>query len=639
MTVADEKNTSEERLGFQAEVSKLLHIVANALYSEKDVFLRELISNASDACDKLRYEALTRPELMAVGGDLRIEITADKAAGTLTIADSGIGMTRAELIENLGTIARSGTSAFLEKAAGTKEGDKDAALSLIGQFGVGFYAAFMVANQVEVTSRRAGADEAWKWASDGLGEFTVAPAAREARGTTIVLHLKKDAEGYLDPATLRRIVKTYSDHIALPVVLKGQGAETDETLNVASALWTRPRADITPEQYTEFYHHVGQMFDEPWLTIHAKAEGAIEYTLLLFIPSTRPMDLFDPERKGRVKLFVKRVFITDDVKGLVPPWLRFLRGVVDTADMDLNVSREMLQSSPLLAKIRKDIAKRVLRELEKKAEKDPEGFARFWSEFGAVVKEGIYEDKDMRDAILKLARFRTTTSGEGWTTLGDYVARMKTNQTAIYYISGDKDSLARSPQLEGFAARGVEVLLLSDPVDDFWINTHDGWEGKPFHSVTRGGADLKNIPRADGEKSEEKPAVPEATLDRLIAALKLALGAAVKDVRMSDRLTDSAACLVADEGGLDMHLERLLKQHGQIQSSALRILEINPQHPLIRTLADAANTDGIGDSLGDAAHLLFDQARIMEGEKLSDPGAFARRLAAVMTSALGGKAA
>ena len=633
MTVADEKNTSEERLGFQAEVSKLLHIVANALYSEKDVFLRELISNASDACDKIRYEALTRPELMAEGGELRIEITADQAAKTLTIADSGIGMTRAELIENLGTIARSGTSAFIDKAAG---GDKDSALSLIGQFGVGFYAAFMVAEKVEVTSRRAGEAEAWKWASDGLGEFTVASATREARGTTIVLHLKKDAESYLDPETLRRIVKTYSDHIALPVVLKG---DTDETLNVASALWTRPRGDITPEQYTEFYHHVGQMYDEPWLTIHAKAEGAIEYTLLLFIPSTKPMDLFDPERKGRVKLFVKRVFITDDVKGLVPPWLRFLRGIVDTADMDLNVSREMLQSSPLLAKIRKDIAKRVLRELEKQAEKDPEGFAKFWTEFGAVVKEGIYEDKDMRDAILKLARFRTTTSGDSWTTLGDYVARMKPNQTAVYYISGDKDALARSPQLEGFAARGVEVLLLSDPVDDFWINTHDGWDGKPFHSVTRGGADLKNIPLADGEKKDKAPAVPEATLDRLIAALKLALGTTVKDIRASDRLTDSAACLVADEGGLDMHLERLLKQHGQIQSGALRILEINPQHPLIRTLADAANRDGTGDTMGDAAHLLFDQARIMEGEKLNDPGAFARRLANVMTSALGGKAA
>ena len=637
MTVADQKNTPEERLGFQAEVSKLLHIVANALYSEKDVFLRELISNASDACDKLRYEALTRPELMAEGGELRIEITAGKPAGTLTVTDSGIGMTRAELIENLGTIARSGTSAFLAKAGqGGKEGDKDSALSLIGQFGVGFYAAFMVADQVAVTSRRAGEAEAWKWSSDGRGEFTIGPAERTARGTTIVLHLKKDADGYLDPATLRRIVKTYSDHIALPVVLKG---EKDETLNVASALWTRPRAEITPGQYTEFYHHVGQMYDEPWATIHAKAEGAIEYTLLLFIPSTRPMDLFDPERKGRVKLFVKRVFITDDVKGLVPPWLRFLRGVVDTADMDLNLSREMLQASPLLAKIRKDIAKRVLRELEKKAGKDPAGFAAFWTEFGAVVKEGIYEDRDMRDAILKLARFRTTVSGDGWATLGDYAARMKPNQTAIYYISGDKDSLARSPQLEGFAARGVEVLLLSDPVDDFWINTHEGWDGKPFHSVTRGGADLKNIPLADGEKPEDTAAVPAATLDHLIAALKLALGTAVKDVRQSDRLTDSATCLVADEGGLDMHLERLLKQHGQIQSSALRILEINPQHPLIRTLAEAANTDGTGDSLSDAAHLLFDQARIMEGEKLSDPGAFARRLAAVMTSALGGKAA
>ena len=411
---------AEEKRAFEAEVSKLLHIVASALYTDKQIFLRELISNASDACERLRYLALTAPELTAEEPEFRIVVSAEAKKRSLSIADNGIGMNREDLIANLGTIARSGTVAFLDQVKEEREDSKDAsgAVSQIGQFGVGFYSVFMVADKVVVTSRKAGDAEAWQWTSDGGGEFTIAEAEREARGTTVTVHLKKKETDFLDSGRLREVVRTYADHIALPIVFKDEDKE--ETLNTASALWTRPKRDITAEQYTEFYRHAGHAFDEPWLTLHARAEGKIEYTMLLFVPSARPFDLFDPDRKHRVKLYVKRVFITDDCEELVPPYLRFVRGIVDSEDLPLNISRETLQHNPILARIRGAVTKRLFKELEKKADKAPEEYAKFWDNFGAVLKEGLYEDSERREALFKLARFHTTTAGDSLVSLSQY---------------------------------------------------------------------------------------------------------------------------------------------------------------------------------------------------------------------------
>ncbi|MEL3891864.1 molecular chaperone HtpG [Ferrovibrio sp. MS7] len=624
---------TDQTMTFQAEVTRLLHIVTHSLYSQKEIFLRELISNASDACDKLRFAAQTDASLWDGDNELRVSLSVDKAARTLTIADNGIGMSRDELVANLGTIARSGTGEFMAGLSGDSAKD----MSLIGQFGVGFYSAFMVAAKVEVVSRRAGEPEAWRWISDGSGSFTIGEAEREGRGTTILLHLREGEDEFLDPANLRRIVKAYSDHIALPVVLLEEGKD-NETLNAASALWTRAKSDVTEEQYKDFYHHVAHAFDDPWLTLHTRAEGKLDYTLLLYVPTMQPRDLFDPARKPALKLYVRRVFITDNCEGLVPSWLRFLRGVVDSADLPLNVSREMLQNNPVLARIKQAITRRVLSELERKAEKEPEAYATFWETFGAVLKEGIYEDAEHREKLLKLARFRSSTQ-DGWVSLDEYVGRLKTNQTALYTITGDQlETLKRSPQLEGFRAKGVEVLLLTDPVDDFWLSMVTDWQGKPFRSVTRGGADLDQIEAAaDAPQPEDKgEAVEGAALGTLVAALKTILGEAVRDVRESARLTDSACCLVAADGDMDMHLERLLRMNKQLSAlgPSLRILEINPRHPLIRRMAERAAESGAVDALQDAAHLLLDQAKLVEGEALTDATAFAQRLARVMAAGI-----
>jgi molecular chaperone HtpG len=422
---------SEETLSFQAEVSRLLDIVAHSLYSENEIFLRELISNASDACDRLRYAALTQPALASQDESYRLTIALDKKAGTLSVADNGIGMNRDDLVENLGTIARSGTAAFVSQLTG----DRDADLNLIGQFGVGFYASFMVADRVEVVTRKAGDDQAWCWRSEGKGEFAVSPSERERTGTTVVVHLAKDHKEFLEPARISRIVKKYSDHIAIPIVLIGaDGAE--DSLNTASALWTRPKKEITDEQYREFYHHVAHAFDDPWLRLHVKAEGTLSYAALLFVPSMRPFDLFDPARKHGVKLYVRRVFITEDCAELMPAWLRFVRGVVDSEDLPLNISRETLQHNPLLAKIRRGLVKRLLGDLAKKAKDEPEAYERFWESFGAVIKEGLYEDAAEKDRILELARFRSTAT-DGWVRLDQYLERLRDGQDAIYYITGE----------------------------------------------------------------------------------------------------------------------------------------------------------------------------------------------------------
>jgi molecular chaperone HtpG len=634
---ADTTDTAKpETHGFQAEVSKLLDIVANALYSEKEIFLRELISNASDACDKLRYEAITKPDLLSGDPDFKIAIAIDPKAKTLTIRDNGVGMSKTELLENLGTIARSGTAAFV--AGLSEDAAKDA--TQIGQFGVGFYSSFMVAEKVEVLTRRAGESEGWRWSSDGRGEFSIEPSDdAPERGAAVILHLKKDAKEFLEAPRVTTVVGKYADHIAVPVMLRD--GEEERTLNAASALWTRPKKDITPEQYTEFYRHAGHAFDEPWLTLHWKAEGKIEYSALLFVPTQRPFDLLQPERKHQLKLYVSRVFITDDCEGLLPAWLRFLKGVVDSEDLPLNISREMLQHNPVLAKIRQGLVKRVLSELTKKAEKEPEAFAGFWENFGAVLKEGLYEDADQREPLLKLARFRSTWgkgAGDELVSLADYVARMKDGQEAIYTLTGDDiEALRASPHLEGFRARGLEVLLLTDPVDEFWVPAIASFEDKPFKSITRGAADLDKFEpeTKDGKAKTPKKASAKQT-DTLIAFLKLALKDAVKDVRTTERLTDSPVCLVADESDMDMHLERLLKAHRQLDHESKRILEINPGHGVIKALAKTAEAKGGQAILEDAAHVLLDQARIMEGEPVPDPAAFGRRLSGLMEKGLAG---
>jgi len=620
------KKKTEEKREFQAEVTKVLDLVINSLYSNKEIFLRELISNASDACDKLRYLALTDTKLIDPGTKLAITLSVDKKSKSITVSDNGIGMNHDELIENLGTIAKSGTTAFLEGLSGDKKKDAD----LIGQFGVGFYACFSVADKVEVISRRAGDKQAWLWSSEGAGSYTIDESDRANQGSTITVFLNKESKEYLEEARIQNIVKTYSDHISLPIQIeKTDGKEiTLDQLNSGSAIWTRTKSDITKEQYKEFYHHVGHVFDDPWLTLHNKAEGKIEYTNLLFIPSSKPFDLMNPERKHKVKLYVKRVFITDDCEDLMPGYLRFVRGIVDSEDLPLNVSREMLQHNVLVSHIKKALMKRIFSELKKKATKKPEEYITFWDNFGAVLKEGLYEDHDNRDVLLELSRFHTTSSNE-IISLEDYSGQMNDGQKEIFYITGeDREMLRASPQIEGFKARGIEVLILTDPVDEFWLSMVGQYNDTPFKSVTSGDVDLEKIKHKDAVKKEkkEKPA-KDADTARLIIAFKETLGKMVKDVRASDRLTDSAVCLVAGEGDMDLHMARMLKQQGHMDvPDSSRILEINPTHGLIKKLATSAEDLSKKEELSNMAHLLLDQARIIEGEPVSDPTAFSKRL-------------
>jgi molecular chaperone HtpG len=623
-------DTKPESRAFEADVSRLLHLMVHSVYSDKDVFLRELISNAADACERLRYEAIATPALLDDDAKPRITIAIDPEARRLTVEDNGIGMSHDELIEALGTIARSGTKAFVEKLEAGKNAET---ATLIGQFGVGFYSAFMVADRVDVISRRAGSDEAWRWSSDGKGTFTVEPVeTKEApgRGTTVVLHLMEDAKDYTERHRIERIVKANSGHVPVPIaIVEKPGAEPAEVADGA-ALWTRPRADIKPEEYTDFYRTVAGAFDDPALTVHFRAEGRHEFTALAFVPSMRPFDLYDAERKGRMKLYVKRVFITDDAE-ILPRYLRFVRGLVDSSDLPLSLSREMIQQSPILAAIKKSVTGRVLSELEKLADSNAEAYHKIWDVFGAVIKEGLYEDYERRDQLLKLARFRSTASKEVRRSLKDYVAAMKPNQTAIYYIAGeDAARLEDSPQLEGFRARDIEVLVLSDLVDSMWCSMMPSFDGKPFKSVTQGGADLAAVPLADA-KDAPKPETSGAVTE-FIAFVKLTLGDTVSDVRASDRLTDSAVCLVASEGGPDRSLERLLQGSGRVVSLVKPVLEINPRHGLIVALAGLGKDEDAFKT--DAAHLLYDEARVLDGERPNDAKSFSERLARLMTRGL-----
>ncbi len=616
---------------FEAEVARLLHLMVHAVYSNRDVFLRELISNAADACEKLRMQALTKPELAAGETPLRVVLSADKTAGTLTVEDNGIGMDRQELIDNLGTIARSGTRAFLDNLGEGKEG-----ANLIGQFGVGFYSAFMVAKEVEVVSRRAGSDEAFRWQSDGAGSYTVgavAPDAAPARGTRVMLRLNEDSKAYAEQATIERVVAEYSAHVPVPIVLKLGEGEAEKTLGDGSALWRKSKSAVTKEEYAEFYGHVGGQFDEPALTIHYRAEGRNEYSVLLFVPSMKPFDLFDPVRHGRIKLYVRRVFITDETR-VVPAWLRFLRGVIDSEDLPLNISREMLQTNPALLSIGKAVTSRVLGELDKLANDDPTAYAKVWETFGAVLKEGIYEDADRRDAIYKIVRFKTTAGGDAWRSLADYMKALRPNQTALYYALGENEAAIRaSPQLEGYAQRGMEVLILSDSVDPFWVRTALGYDGKPFRSVTQGAADLDNVPLLDGSSAGE--AAPDAAVATLAALFKQALGDKVSAVRVSARLATSSVCLVAPDTALDRQLEKILTRAGQSKGGpSAPILELNPRHSLIKALADKATSGGAAEALADAAVILYGEARILDGEPPIDGADHAARVGRLIELAL-----
>ncbi|MGY3511504.1 molecular chaperone HtpG [Bradyrhizobium lupini] len=624
MTTSD---TAVHTQPFQAEVSELLHLMVHSVYSETDIFLRELVSNASDACDKLRYEAIANPALLGEGDALKIRIIPNKTAGTLAIADNGIGMERQELIDHLGTIARSGTKAFVSKLKEAKDG-----LGLIGQFGVGFYSAFMVADKIVVVSRRAGESDVWTWTSSGGSGFEIARASEEdagrvQRGTEIVLHLKDDAKKYLEAYEIERIVGAYSDNILFPIELVPEGGEPRQ-INSASALWQRSKSELTPEDYKKSYQQIASAFDDPAMTLHYRAEGRYSYAVLLFAPSTKPFDLFEPNRKGRVKLYVRRVFITDDAD-LLPGYLRFIRGVVDSEDLPLNISREMLQNNPQLAQIRKAVATRVLSELESLAEKDPENFAKIWEAFGAVLKEGIYEDFERREKLLALSRF-TTTSGEK-RSLKDVIADFKPNQTEIYYLVGDSiDRLKSNPRLEAATARGIEVLMLSDPVDAFWTSMPSEFDGKPLKSLSQGDLNLDLIPRVD-EADEAKKDEPLADEAATIAVIKAALGERVSDVKASTRLTSSASCLVADSQGPSRELERILSQ----QNRGMRtkpILEINLRHPLVTAITKA---QAGSKTVDDLSLLLLEQAQILDGELPEDPAAFAARLNRLVLQGLG----
>lgn len=610
-----------DKMNFQAEVGKLLDIVVNSLYSERQIFLRELISNASDALDKLKYLALTHPDIAKDAGGLKIKIIPDAENRTLIIEDNGIGMNRDDLINHLGTIAKSGTAEFVKNVK-----DNGSAVDLIGQFGVGFYSAFMVADKVEITTRRAGEDKAWVWLSDGVGGFEISEGQRDHNGTSIKLFLKEDAKEFTDTIYLRQIIRTYSDHIDYPIVLE-LGAAGEETVNTGSALWAKNKGEITQEQYKEFYHHISKNFDEPWLTLHFKAEGNIEYTGLLYIPSAAPYDLFQPDRKTGLKLYVNKVFISDKVEELIPSYLRFVRGVVDSADLPLNISREMLQQSPLIAKIRSGTVNRLLKELKNRS-KDYDDYKKFWDAFGIAFKEGIYEDFTNRIEIAGLSRFYSTHDTERLTSLDDYITRVQPEQKAIYYITGDDvKTLVNNPQLEAFKAKGIEVLLLVDPIDEFWTQTLLNY--KDFA--------IKHISQADidwGLKRDE-PKAEDGSLQKLAELMTEMFKDEVAKVTTTDKLTKSPVSLTVENGQMSIHLERLMRNHQQQTAFASsRILQLNPYHPLIIKLSEAMGDEALRPKVEEVSRILLDQAKIAEGEAITDPSFYSEVVSGYILKAL-----
>ena len=634
-----ETTISKETLGFQAEVKQLLDLMIHSLYSNKEIFLRELISNASDACDKLRFEALSDPALFENDSDLKIRVSFDKPARTITISDNGIGMSRQEVIEHIGTIAKSGTREFFSSLSGDQA--KDA--RLIGQFGVGFYSSFIVADKVTLITRRAGlgAEHGVRWESGGEGDYTIETIDKPGRGTDVILHLREGEDELLDSWRIKSIIRKYSDHIQMPILMakekwdeeKKEQVLTDETetVNQASALWARPKSEITEEQYTEFYKHVAHDFEAPLAHVHARVEGKQEYTELLYLPARAPFDLWDREHRHGIKLYVRRVFIMDDAEQLMPTYLRFVRGVIDSNDLPLNVSREILQHSRDVEAIRAGSVKKVLGIIEDLAEKQKEKFATFWKEFGRAFKEGVGEDTSNRERIAKLLRFASThtDADEQTVSLADYLSRMKEGQDKIYYITADSFAAAKnSPHLEIFRKKGIEVLLMYDRVDE-WVSAHlTEFEGKQLQSVAKGGLDLGKLADEEEKKQQEQEAGEYKALTDKIAS---ALGERVKEVRVTHRLTSSPACLVADEYGMSMNLERLLKAAGQKVPQTKPIMEINPTHPMVQQLNTAeARFD-------DWSLLLFDQALLAEGGQLDDPAGFVKLLNELMLELAGGK--
>lgn len=641
--------TQDTEYKFEAEVAQLLKLMVHSVYSNKDIFLRELVSNAADACEKLRYLAIEKPELLKGHDSFQITLTSDENAKTLIISDNGIGMDNTDLIENLGTIARSGTKAFLEGLSEKSDGS-----ALIGQFGVGFYSAFMVADEVQVISSKAGDDKVWQWTSSGEGTFKLEevserPVELPSAGTVVTLKLNDDSLEYGKAFKVEEIIRAYSSHVPIPIVLKGTEVTKDEednekeeaferSLSDGGALWTKSKSDISEDEYRDFYGHVSGQFDEPASTIHYRVEGRQEYTVLLFIPSMKPFDLFNPDRKGRIKLYVRRVFISDEID-VLPAWLRFVRGIVDSEDLPLNISREILQDNPLFEAIKGAVVKRVLSELKKISEKDSETFEKVWDAFGPVIKEGLYEDMARRDDIYEIARFKTSKSDGKWRSLPQYLEDLKENQTAIYYALGDsEDAITSSPHLEGYRARDVEVLYLADPVDAFWVRTVLGFQGKPFKSITQGADDLAEIKKAedDAESAEETT----EDLAKLYTFLKEHLEGSVSDVRASSRLAESPVCLVASDGALDKQLQKILKdQPGAnpgMMGERLPILEVNASHPMIKKMAEKVRVGGDEKSSQDIAIVLYGQACILDGEQPANPSKFTQALNNVLSNALGG---
>jgi len=622
--------TNKETRGFQTEVQQLLNLMIHSLYSNKEIFLRELISNASDAADKLRFEALQDDSLFEEDPDLQIRVEHNKDQKTISVTDNGIGMSRDEVIENLGTIAKSGTRQFFEKLTGDQGKDSQ----LIGQFGVGFYSSFIVAEKVEVVTRRAGLSrsEGVRWVSTGEHEYTVEATQRPKRGTRVTLYLRDDAAEFLDGFRLRSIIKRYSDHISLPIVMPREGEEKgDETVNSAKALWTRNRKDITEEEYHEFYKHVAHDFENPLAYVHSRVEGKLEYSSLLFIPSHAPFDLWDRDSRHGVKLYVRRVFIMDDAEQLLPSWLRFVRGIVDSDDLPLNISREILQQNKTIDSIRSGITRKIIELLAGMAEKEQEKYKTFWKEFGRVLKEGVIEEAEKKEDLAGLFRFASTAdeTGEQSVSLKDYISRMKEGQKEVFYITAENLTTARnSPHLEIFRDKDIEVLLLTDPIDE-WVTAHlSEFNGKQLKSVMKGDLDLGELAGSKDEKeAEQATAVDDALIKRIGEILKNR----VKDVRVTHRLTTSPACLIAESHDMGRYLQQILKASGQQLPESMPILEINPDHPLVRMLADKLEDNRFEDW----SHILFDQALLSEGGKLEDPAGFVKRLNAVFME-LGG---
>lgn len=628
---------NSKQYSFDVEVGKVLNLMINSLYTNKDVSLRELISNASDACDKLRYLAAQNPNILLENEELKIKLAIDKKAKTLTISDNGIGMNEEDLVQNLGTIAKSGTENFIKSLTGDSKKD----VQLIGQFGVGFYSSFMIASKVEVISKKYDVEKSYKWISEGAGNFTVEEANKQDRGTQIILHLKDDADEFLDRFHLKYVVQTYSDHIGINIEFVGEDASKDkgaELLNSASAIWTKPKEEISKEQYNAFYKHIAHLPGEPFMTIHNRAEGVVEYINLLFIPDMKPFDLFHPDRKSRVKLYVKKVFISEELE-LVPAWLRFMRGLIDSQDLPLNISRETLQHNLIIEKIKKSVVKKVLSELKKKASEDEESYVKFWNNFGAVVKEGLCDSHEFKDKILEISRFYTSKSPDKLVSLAEYLDRAKTGQDKIYYLTGESiEKLKSSPQLEGFMSNDIEVLLLTDAVDDFWVTVTNIYQEKEFQSITRTDIDLAKIGEDKKDKDEEEIKKDESAndnqLDLLKERFKQVLGDKIKDIRISKKLSQSAVCLGVDANSMDIRMERYLMEQKQILSVSAKILEINPDHVIIKSLDKDLNNDAKKQQIDSVIKTLFDQACIIEGEPIFDPKDFSVRLSDLIKNGL-----